>query len=432
MATQLECLEVLEGSDAQVCQTLMKDLHFAQHRFHSIVEPWGNLLLMMLAFFRHLSTDSCSPVQTPKARKSAADTMRVLADFETLAFLGMAISYLSCILPILDLLQKDFQDPAYVAERLLKIKAIGIDLIMESNILTASSGRTFLRLVLLQVRSGHIFCFGEGESVAMDYRPGAFNPAFIVDALARMQQVVSLVNELIDQSLDANKTAAQSTLDQSYVGFSLNKWEAWRANKEFILDRFRRLCAARSWDFDAEEQMRMVGELAVRLWKQGSTEDRDNIRFPQACWRNAFFQLAAKFDMPVVRKMLCDYFGFRKSTCAGERDIRHLDATAKESAGNAKLQVYKDRLTIKRYGPTKVEEIATRQVLDHVVVLHATVRVQRWNGLWSYYKGTRHMVAQKKTKRRWPNPLLEVDKSYQDFSSQGTEQCNTSIGGPIV
>ncbi len=176
----------------------MKDLHSAQHRFHSIVEPWGNLLLMMLAFFRHLSTDSCSPVQTPKARKSAADTMRVLADFETLAFLGMAISYLSCILPILDLLQKDFQDPAYVAERLLKIKAIGIDLIMENNISTASSGRTFLRLVLLQMQSGHIFCFGEGESVAMDYRPGAFNPAFIVDALARMQQVVSLVNELID------------------------------------------------------------------------------------------------------------------------------------------------------------------------------------------------------------------------------------------
>ena len=124
-ASQLECIKVLAEEDCYQLERTIRDFDVAAHRFRSICNPWGFLVMIFLAFARVLSVDSLSDTFDKATRDGSSSTLRVFAGQEEQAYMGMLATYAQRLLPIIDVLQSDFQDAATVADYLSEIRQIG-------------------------------------------------------------------------------------------------------------------------------------------------------------------------------------------------------------------------------------------------------------------------------------------------------------------
>ncbi len=108
-----------------------------------------------------------------------------------------------------------------------------------------------------------------------------------------------------------------------------------------------------------------------------------------------------------------------KNTCGGERNIKVLDSVQKETHNNARNQVCKDEVVVRRFGPTTPEETATRSVDPQTcaVLLHLAPLGQSYNAIWEKHKGRKHNLHMNKRKDAG-------EKHTWDESKNGMRQKN--------
>ena len=263
-ASQLECIKALAEEDCHQLERTIRDFNVAAHRFHSICNPWGFLVMIFLAFARVLSVGSLSDTFDEATRDGSSSTLRAIAGQEEQAYMGMLATYTQRLLPIIDVLQSDFQDAATVADYLSEIRQIGKVFVIDANILSKSQGMTCLRVMMLQMKSGHVFHFGNDAVIAFNWVEGPGQvPLFLQRALERMQSVVALVNKQICESLD-EVSGCTKTNDQHFTCFNLNRFGA---KKEQVLASFEKLCAFRNVDH-VPETSKLVGKHACKTFIQ--------------------------------------------------------------------------------------------------------------------------------------------------------------------
>ena len=143
-----------------------------------------------------------------------------------------------------------------------RIKTIGVEPVFHEKILSADSGHTCARLMQLQMSSGHILHYGEGQVVCLDYQPADESPQFVTKALERLKEVVAVIHACLGESIDESIPAADMTLDQCFRCFNLRRWgDAWETNKHSYDIWLRRISGARDVPV-AFELFKVVGGIA--------------------------------------------------------------------------------------------------------------------------------------------------------------------------
>lgn len=394
-ATQMNVIEVDGGQAAGHMSSTIRNFSWAPQRFDSEATPWESLVLTYKAFLQKVALDS-EDSSDSRVREAATETLRRLNNETSLLIAMYADYHKQCNITV-DALQTDALDPSTVPRLLKNLRNIGLKLFLRGGIFADGAGQTLTRIMLDQMGGEGIhFAFGKGEVTNIHWNPGAAGqraatPGFALRALRCMQITVSLTNDLIGVNL------LSETPDNYLQCFDLEAMATADSDRrQFYVQCYNKLVASRGWPTSPTEYC-VWRDRAVGLWRSARNAATDAKINGQELCAKVLLAMEDKHSLPTLRRALCYFISFSRSTCRTERDINAVTVARNVAGGALTRQALRDIVTVRRYGPTDVEELCVRGVVTETghFDLHPTPLMQSWQEKWRRVFGTQFNVRQR-------------------------------------